>query len=372
MLDALDSPDADPRDEFEHLQELHGSYWRYELTDHVHPVYNPGFPPPRLIELLRQELVQITRSYPVAQSELCHLVGAWTGAPADCISVGNGASELIKLLCNYFTRQLTVHVPAFNEYEDAGPPDRVHRFWLSPPNFDLDARAFGDAVEQSGSDLAVVITPNIPTGRSVARADILALADRLAASGCRLLVDESFIEYSRLGGQASVEPFLEAHPNIVVIKSLGKVCGTPGLRLGYLMSGDREFVASVRARLPIWNVNGLAEAFLRQVCRHRAAFEESCGLVRAISRRFYEDLSSIPGIEALETDANFVLCKTVSPGSTAPDIAHDLHSHYRILVKECSLNTMPDSSLYLRIGSRSEVDNRRLVKALARVVTGRS
>ena len=44
-----------------------------------------------------------------------------------------------------------------------------------------------------------------------------------------------------------------------------EVFGVAGLRLGYLLSADREFIDAVRAALPIWNINGLAEEFMRTV-----------------------------------------------------------------------------------------------------------
>ena len=98
-------------------------------------------------------------------------------------------------------------------------------------------------------NVAVLVTPNNPTALSVDRPAVLELARRLAEHRCRLIVDESFIEFSRSGRMASVEGDVDDHPNLVIIKSMSKVFGVAGLRIGYLLTADRRFAAAVRAHL---------------------------------------------------------------------------------------------------------------------------
>jgi len=158
---------------------------------------------------------------------------------------------------------------------------------------------------------------------------------------------------------------VEAHPNLVVIKSMSKVFGIAGLRLGYLLSADREFIDAVRGCLPIWNINGLAEEFLRTVGRYRKEFSESCDMTRAACYELYADLRSLAGIEPIEPDANFVLCKLVGSSATGPEIARRLYVEHNILIKDCAAKSMPEADRYLRIASRTLDENHRLVQALA-------
>ena len=137
------------------------------------------------------------------------------------------------------------------------------------------------------------------------------------------------------------------------------------MRIGYLLTSDREFAESVRARLPIWNVNGLAEAFLRSAGRYRCEFEASCELVRDTTRELYGQLSALSGIEAIEPDANFVFCRITAEGVTAPDLVRQLYVTHNILIKDCAAKSMLDADRFLRIASRTPVENRRLVEALA-------
>jgi histidinol-phosphate/aromatic aminotransferase/cobyric acid decarboxylase-like protein/choline kinase len=355
-------------EQFDRLQTLHGSFWRYGFGDHVHPIFNPAFPPTEMLDGLRRDLVEIIQSYPVGQAELARLAGRWLGTDPAQLVVANGASELIKLLGAHFVDQMTIHVPAFNEYENSVPEDRLTRFPLTGPDFRLDTERFAAAVRESGSNVAVIISPNIPTAQSVPHDQILDLARNVDRDGCRLIVDESFVEYSRRGRAASVTPYLASYPNIAVIKSVGKVCGIAGIRLGYLCSADLEFTDKVRARLPIWNANGLAEAFLRRAGRYQIALDESFRLVRETYQNLYEQLCQVPGLEPLEPDANFVLCRISVPGILAAEVARKLYIDHNILIKDCTQNTMPEAARYLRIGSRTTSDNSRLVLALGRVM----
>ena len=350
--------------QFDRIQKLHGAYWRYGFTDHSY-LYNMHFPPLEMLEGFRADLRDLVTNYPVAQEELARLVSDWTGADPDNLAVANGAAELIKILGDQFVRRLTIPTPSFNEYEEVVDAAGLNRFPLEQETFELDVDAFAESAIRWRSDTAVVVTPNNPTAVSVSREDILHLARLLESHDCRLVVDESFIEFSRTGGSGSVEGDVAAYPNLVVIKSMSKVFGIAGLRLGYLLSADRAFVTRVRRSLPIWNVNALAEEFLRVVGRYRGEFAESCELTRTTCRELYTDLSALPGLDCVEPDANFVLGRMTDPTATASDFARRLYVEHNILIKDCSAKSMPDANRYLRIASRTPAENRVLVEALA-------
>ena len=366
-LDVADFSFLDRDAQFDRIQQLHGSYWRYGFVDHSY-LYNLHFPPAAMLNGFRDELSDIVTSYPVGQREVARLVADWTGASPDQLVVANGGAELIKILGEHVATRMTIPVPSFNEYENVLAPGQLNRFQLDPVTFDLDVDAFADSAIESHSDVAVLVTPNNPTSLSVDRDDVLRLARRLKEHGCRLIVDESFIEFSRAGLASSVEPVIEAHPNIVVLKSMSKVFGIAGLRIGYLLTADLDFAEQVRARLPIWNINGLAEAFLRSVGRYRRDFESSCELVRKTTHELYEQLRELRGIEPLEPDANFVFCRITAPGVTGPELARRLYVTHDLLIKDCASKSMPDADRFLRIASRTPGENQQLVEALATII----
>jgi histidinol-phosphate/aromatic aminotransferase/cobyric acid decarboxylase-like protein len=266
---------------------------------------------------------------------------------------------------------MTIPVPSFNEYENVLRPEQLDRVALDPVTFELDLDAFAESARRAGSNVAVLVTPNNPTALSVDRQSVLELASRLAEHECRLVVDESFIEFSRVGRAGSVEGVVDDHPNLVVIKSMSKVFGIAGLRIGYLLTADSSFAADVRAHLPIWNLNGIAESFLRRVGRYRREFAASCQMVSDTSQELYCALRELPGLAPFRPDANFVFCKITAPGLTGPALARRLYVEHGILIKDCASKTMPEADRYLRIASRTAAENRRLVDALSKLGLGR-
>ena len=352
--------------QFDYIQSLHGSYWRYGVIDHSY-LYNLHFPPPAMLNDLRDELADIVANYPVGQLGVGRLVAQWTATHPANIVVGNGAAELIKVLGQHFIEKMTIATPSFNEYENVLRPEQLDRVALDPVTLELDLDAFAESARRAGSNVAVLVTPNNPTALSVDRQSVLELARRLAGHRCRLIVDESFIEFSRAGRTASVERDVDIHPNLVVIKSMSKVFGIPGLRLGYLLTADRHYAAAVRAQLPIWNLNGTAESFLRRVGRYRSEFEASCEVVRDTCQELYGALRELPGLAPLRPDANFVFCKVTAPGLTGPALVRRLYVEHGILIKDCASKTMPEADRYLRIASRTTAENGRLVDALSQL-----
>ena len=365
-LDAAEFLFLDRDAQYDRIQQLHGSYWRYGFTDHSY-LYNMHFPPPAMLQVFRDDLRAIVTNYPVAQRELARLMADWTGANPDHLAVANGAAELIKVLGNQFMSRMTIPTPSFNEYEEVIAPEGLNRFALDPVTFELDVNAFADSAIAWGSDTAIVVTPTNPTALSVTGPELHRLLQRLEAADCRLIVDESFIEFARDGDQNSVENAVERHANLVVIKSMSKVFGVAGLRLGYLLSADEGFIRKVRGALPIWNINGLAEEFLRTVGRYRAEFLESCERTRAHAAGLFADLEALPGIEPVRPDANFILARLGDDRASGPEVARRLYVEHDILIKDCAAKSMPDADRYLRIASRTPEENRVLVEALAAV-----
>jgi histidinol-phosphate/aromatic aminotransferase/cobyric acid decarboxylase-like protein/NDP-sugar pyrophosphorylase family protein len=352
-----------PDQQFDRVQSLHGSYWRFGIVDHSY-LYNMYFPPPAMLDQLHAELPELVTNYPVGQAEFDRLVAQWVEAPPENVVVGNGAAELIRILAEHVVDKMTIAVPSFNEYENTLRPDQLDRVPLDAESFDVDLDVFAESARRAGSNVAILVSPNNPTARSVSREDILELDDRLSSHGCRLIVDESFIEFSRAGRSASVEGDVESRPNLAVMKSMSKVFGIAGLRLGYLLTADQEFATAVRSHLPIWNMNGFAESCLRHLGRYRLDFEACCELVRDTCQDFYHDLLRVPGLAPLQPDANFVFCKISTAGLTGPTVARRLYVEHGILIKDCASKSMAEADRYLRIASRTRDENRRLVDAL--------
>jgi histidinol-phosphate/aromatic aminotransferase/cobyric acid decarboxylase-like protein len=354
-------------DNFEFVSAQHGGYYRHGFIDHAY-LYNLYFPPEAIFEHLKEQIHDLVLNYPVAQTVLAELVGRIIDQPADRVVVGNGASELIKIVSGNVSRKLVVPVPSFNEYVNAATPDKVVEFPLDFPSFQLDVDKFAAQAIKVKADVAVVVTPNNPTSMLIPREDLIQFLTELEAHDCMLVIDESFLDFAVNADQISMVRELDNYPNLAILKSMSKAYGICGLRIGYLVTANATFAESIRQGVHIWNINGFAEEFLRLLPDYRPEFIESCEQVRSDRGWLYDDLCHIDGLTAFRPEANFVFCRLPDEVQSGPEIAKELFVEHNIYVKHCAGKTQSDSDRYLRIASRTELENCRFVDALLDVM----
>ncbi len=358
---------ASPEERYETVAREYGGYWRYGFTDHNY-LYNLYFPPEGILNHMRDQVHNLIENYPVGQDALACLIGQVIKQPAQRIVVGNGAAELIKIISGHLFNRLIIPEPSFNEYANAAPEDKIIRFALKPPLFQLDVDEFAIEALNCRADVAVVVSPNNPTSLIVPKADLLRLAIQLDKQNCTLIVDESFIDFVEDRDQVTLEPEVAEHENLAIIKSMSKAYGICGLRLGYLLTANQGLASTVRNKVPIWNINGFAETFLRLLPRYQQDFIESCLKVRSDRDALYQSLASIPGMLVYKPDANFVFCRLPDETISGPEVTRRLFIEHNLYIKHCTGKPLPEPDRYLRIASRTKSENHKLVEALRSIV----
>jgi histidinol-phosphate/aromatic aminotransferase/cobyric acid decarboxylase-like protein/NDP-sugar pyrophosphorylase family protein len=369
--DATEWMDADhvfstTGERFELVLNAFGGFQRHDAVDHL-VMTNVHFPPESMLSELGREFKRAVTDYPVGQKTMATLLAGFVEQPPDRLVVVNGTSELIKILAASVNGRVLVPVPTYNEYENALRPEQLVRFQLEPPDFRLDVDALDRSAAEAEVELVVVVSPNNPTSLVVPRPELRRLCERLRRRGTILVVDEAFVDFCADPSTQTLAGDLAGHPNLAIVKTLSAVCGIPGLRLGYLLTGNLELAARLRAQVPIYNVNGIAEAFLRLVPRYRAQLAESCARVRRDCDELASLLREIPGVEVAPSSSSF--CFVGLPeGADGHEVARRLFVEQDLLVKDCSGKSMPAGRGYLRVKARTPVENRRLVAALADVL----
>jgi histidinol-phosphate/aromatic aminotransferase/cobyric acid decarboxylase-like protein len=183
-----------------------------------------------------------------------------------------------------------------------------------------------------------------------------------------LIVDESFIDFAKNSDQETLATELDNYPNLAIFKSMSKAYGICGIRIGYMLTANHDFAAKVRQGLHIWNINGFAEEFLRLAPQYYQEFIDSCNKVKADRDLFYKQLLVIQGMTVYQPDANYIFCRLPDHAASGPEVTEKLFVKHNIYIKHCQGKTMPESDRYLRIASRTQAENRRLVEALRDVI----
>lgn len=366
-LDIAEALFADDKDVIRKYYGRYGGFWRFpQMLDFCYLV-NPYFPSKRMKDELRSNFDTLLTEYPSGMKVNTLIASKCFGVSEQYIVPGNGAAELIKVLMEGDTKGKTGFIrPTFEEYPNRF--DKSLQVTYTPQNDDYRYTAddlmhyFGDKDIKT----LMLINPDNPSGNFISKADVLRLARWCEDKGIRLVVDESFVDFSvdyKTNSLLSDE-ILEAYPHMAVMKSISKSFGVPGLRLGILASANKELIAHIKKEVSIWNLNSFAEFFMQIYNKHEKDYLKACDKFVAERADFERQLKTIPYLRVMPTQANYFLCEVLPPYTATEIVVYTLRNH-NILTRDCSQKPGLDpNKQYMRIAVRNHEDNTRLVEAL--------
>ena len=237
IASSMFAPDTD--DKVTKIQARYGGYWRYpHLLDFCYLV-NPYFPPQKLMNEMKASFETLLTQYPSGMHVNSLLAAKNFGIHQEHVLVGNGAAELIKCLMEKLSGKIGFVRPTFEEYPNRYPKENRVIYTPNNENFSYTA---DDLMEYFGNkELAalVLINPDNPSGNYIAKADVLRLAKWCEDKGIIFVLDESFVDFADEEDSTLIEEeIINSHKNLVIMKSISKSYGVPGVRLGILVSGN--------------------------------------------------------------------------------------------------------------------------------------
>ncbi|MCB0083102.1 MAG: histidinol-phosphate aminotransferase family protein [Caldilineaceae bacterium] len=331
-------------------------------------IANPYYPTVEMIEELATQLPHLIKAYPSSNPRVSagHLAQVLHVDPAHLI-IGNGATELITEICHDLVPSIGVPIPTFGEYLEKIEPARLRLYPLDrDDNYRLHLDQYGAWTRAEQLRAALVINPHNPTGQLFSVAEMEAFLQQ-ATDLDLVIVDESFIDFAA-EEVPTLLPVAATYDNLVIVRSMSKHCGVPGLRLGYAYTGNRALVSRLRNALPTWNINTPADYYLSMLPRTDAEYHASRRRVIQDVRLLYRELCTIDGITVYPTGANFV-CFRVDNGLTARQLQRQLLVEHQMYVRDCS-NKEGMDQYHIRVASQGRANDLALVAALREMMTG--
>ena len=207
----------------------------------------------------------------------------------------------------------------------------------------------------------ILINPDNPSGNYIPKADVLRLAQWCRERNICFVLDESFVDFADEEDSTCIhEPILRAYPNMLVMKSISKSYGVPGVRLGVLASADEARIATMKKEVAIWNINSFGEFYMQIAEKYNKDYRAALVQLRQERRRFQEALAALPGLRVIPSQANYVMVELLDGRSATELTARLLEKD--VLVKDLSAKL--SGKTYLRLAVRNTQDNDRLLAAL--------
>lgn len=266
---------------------------------------------------------------------------------------GVGSDQLIEYICKAFLEPddvVVVPAPSFSMYTLTAV---INRGKVVPvmldENFMYDADAVIKAYKENNPKLLILCTPNNPTGKSISIAEVEKI---LAEVKCPVILDEAYSEFS----EATMIPYIEKYPNMIVLKTFSKAYSLAGMRIGYGVA-NKEFIDVLEVVRAPYNLNTLAQKIAIEILKHQNIYKERVAYLKNERQWLENELKKFDFMDIYPSDANFIYVLSNK------DIAKYLKSK-GILIRDYA----PENGKYKsRISVSTRQNNEELIKELKNI-----
>ena len=314
-----------------------------------------------LPEDLKQELAQIFLDTPFNRYpkehpyQLRDALAAQLDHPAEGILIGNGSNELtytLGLCLIDAGTPVLLPKPMFSLYTSVVNLFGGKLIAVSPkPDLHFDVDAICTSIKQHNPHLAIVTTPNNPTGLSLSIESVTRIAEAMRGF---LVVDEAYVEFSE---EESALGLLSDFPNVILVRTFSKAFGLAGIRLGYLVAHPDVIGEFMKSRVPFM-IDRISETIGLFLLKRADLIAQRVSTLKASSRQITSALQALNGVDVVPSQTNFVIFKTAQdPGVLMKKLAER-----GVLVR--NMIGYPELAGYLRVNAGSVEENKAFLRAL--------
>jgi histidinol-phosphate aminotransferase len=228
------------------------------------------------------------------------------GLAADQVWAANGSNEVMLQLLQAFGghgRVAMSFAPTYSMYPEYARDTETT--WVTAQrrdDFTIDPRQAAEQVAQQQPSVVLLASPNNPTGTALPLDVVEAVC---AAAPGVVVVDEAYAEFRRAGTPSALS-LLPGQPRLVVTRTMSKAFALAGARLGYV-AADVAVIDALRVvRLP-YHLSALTQAVALAALEHADELLARVSELRGERDRTVDWLRGSAGVEAVDSDANFVL-----------------------------------------------------------------
>lgn len=354
-LDIASSIFSENSEKLNKYQSRYGGYWRYpKLLDFCYLV-NPYFPPKKMVDELKYNFKVLLEQYPSGLNVNSSLCAKIFGVDKNHIVVGNGAAELIKSVMETLSGNVGFIRPTFEEY-----PNRYNKlneiiYVPNNENFAYDVEDLIDFYSDKDISALVLINPDNPTGNYIKKANILKLLNWCKEKNIVFILDESFVDFAEEEDSSFIyDEYLKLYDKFIVIKSISKSYGVPGVRLGILCTSNEDLINHIKKDVSIWNINSFGEYYLQIYEKYKKDYAIALKNIKNARRIFVENLNEIKELRVIPSEANYITLEVLK-GSSKELCINMLEKN--IFIKDLTSKINLLNKQFIRVAVRDEVDN---------------
>ena len=323
-----------------------------------------------LSENVKQQLasrLDILSSYPDRDyTTLRNTISEYCNVPAEFILPGNGSSELIALLIQERNPKHTLILgPTYSEYSRelsfSGSTQEYYHL-REEDNFVLNVDDLCQTLE-GNYDFLIICNPNNPTSSAITREDLQKLLTFCAEKNIFVMIDETYVEFAPDISEITAVTLTKEFTNLMVLRGVSKFYAAPGMRLGYGITGNLDFLKKMNEKQVQWSLNSLGALAGELMLQDKDYIHRTRELILSERTRLLQALVEIPTYKTYPAYANFILLKIQKPVLTSYDI-FDACIRQGLMIRDCSSFECLDGE-YIRFCIMNLEDNTRLLNILS-------
>lgn len=283
--------------------------------------------------------LDLLSSYPDREyTSLRQTISGYCHIPAEFILPGNGSSELISLLIETLSPRRTLILgPTYSEYSRelsfSGSTQEYYHL-REERNFNLDVDDLC-RVLKDGYDFLILCNPNNPTSSAILREDMERLLSFCFKHNIFVMIDETYVEFAPDISAVTAVPFTRKYSNLMVLRGVSKFFAAPGMRFGYGITGNAEFLREMKDKQIPWSLNSIGAFAGEEMFKDQEYINRTRKLILSERERMYRAVSQMPDYKTYEPYANFLLVKIIKDGVTSYDV-FERCIKAGLMIRDCS------------------------------------
>lgn len=279
-----------------------------DFSSNINPYGVPDMVIKDIDELLKMSIKYPDIKYRLLKQSIAEYIKKYynTDIETDNILLGNGAIEIIDTLIES-VKSISIVVPSFIEYElIANKYDKKIEF----VNLNLDMSFDYNLIKRSlfKMEALIIANPNNPSGTIINKVLFKQILDYCEAKNKKVFIDEAFIEF--VSNDMSFIKEIKKYSCLFIIRAFTKFFGMPGVRFGYCISSNKDYLSLLASKQLVWNINCFAEYAAIRAFKDNQYILNSKKWIKEEIPYFINKLNSIDFIDKVySTNCNFVLCR---------------------------------------------------------------
>ncbi len=318
---------------------------------------------------LCENLDVITRYPDRNYVSLRKVIAEYCSVNTDYVVTGNGSTELISLLISQRNAKHALVIgPTYSEYErELSLTGGKMSFYnlKEDNNFEFDLKDFLLNLKED-VDFLILCNPNNPTSSVIRKDNLENLINECEKRNIFVMIDETYVEFAPCVEEITAASLVEKYSNFMILRGISKFFAAPGLRLGYGITSNKEFLATLKRHQNPWSLNSLGALAGELMLTDTYYIKKTRELILNERKKMCQQLATFRYAKYYEPYGNFILIKITKDNLTSQDVfEHCIKKG--LMIRDCSTFESLNGE-YVRFCMMSPKDNQRLMDCLKEIL----